>query len=527
MNRDHDDLMDRLQAFALDQPGAALSFTRRLARDNGWTVAFAGQVVAEYRRFLYIAVRAGHPVTPSDAVDQAWHLHLVYTDSYWNDLCRDVLGRPLHHGPTRGGREEAEKYTDWYERTLASYRRLFGTQPPARVWPRSSERFGDARYFRRINTRRHWVISRPAWMQRRAPHGREDRAPSPEPRTVAGLALAGAAMLAGCAVTGLGSLDVFDWAANEFLWFYRLVGSVLLLSAIALRLRAFLPRTNLEAHIVVSPTATYTIAYLAGGAEGAARAALVALCEHRLITLTADEPRRIVRLPAAADLAAVAGMAPFEQRVLARIRSGLPAAELTALLDADTRVLLNDLLDHGLLVRPAHRRHIRRWGALLTTIALALGAFKVVVGIHRLDPVGGLLLWTIGLTGTLAYLALRPPRLTWSGTAILRELRAKYRRFSTRSLQRLRSGMNGAEPDGDTFTDLIPLLVGLYGTRAWGVTSDANPYYDLGVAEGDAGGDGGDPGGDAGGGGDAEGGGDAGGDAGGTGCGGCGGCGGD
>ena len=175
MNPDHDPLLGRLQALSLDAPGAALSFTQRLARENGWPLAFAGLVVAEYRRFLYLAVRAGHPVTPSDAVDQAWHLHLVYTDSYWNDLCGSILGRPLHHGPTRGGREEAAKYTDWYERTLASYRRIFGEQPPARVWPRSSERFGEAPYFRRINTRRHWVIPKPAWLQRPSPRGREER----------------------------------------------------------------------------------------------------------------------------------------------------------------------------------------------------------------------------------------------------------------------------------------------------------------------------------------------------------------
>ena len=43
--------------------------------------------------------------------------------------------------------------------------------------------------------------------------------------------------------------------------------------------------------------------------------------------------------------------------------------------------------------------------------------------------------------------------------------------------------MNGGEPDGDNFAGIIPLLVGLYGTRAWGVTSE---YHPLGSTEDDA-----------------------------------------
>ncbi|MEK6230809.1 MAG: hypothetical protein N2A42_03075 [Luteolibacter sp.] len=35
--------------------------------------------MTEYKRFVALAMLAGHPVTPSEEVDQAWHLHLVYT----------------------------------------------------------------------------------------------------------------------------------------------------------------------------------------------------------------------------------------------------------------------------------------------------------------------------------------------------------------------------------------------------------------------------------------------------------------
>jgi hypothetical protein len=79
-------------------------------------------------------MRAGHKVSPSPAVDAAWHEHLCHTRSYWDDLCGRVLGRPLHHEPSRGGAEEAAKHAAMYAQTLASYRRWFG-EPPADVWP--------------------------------------------------------------------------------------------------------------------------------------------------------------------------------------------------------------------------------------------------------------------------------------------------------------------------------------------------------------------------------------------------------
>ncbi len=71
-----------LSRYAIGPADAALPFTTRLGRENGWSPAAAERVVAEYRRFCFLAIAAGHPVTPSDAVDQAWHLHLTYTRDY-------------------------------------------------------------------------------------------------------------------------------------------------------------------------------------------------------------------------------------------------------------------------------------------------------------------------------------------------------------------------------------------------------------------------------------------------------------
>ncbi len=161
----HHPLWHKLRSFTFDEPGMRLTFARRLARDNGWPTAFAGRVVEEYRRFLFLSQVAGHPVTPSDEVDQAWHLHLVYTRSYWEDLCGKVLGQPLHHGPTRGGEKEDAKFEQWYEQTLASYRDWFGEEPPADLWPESTVRFSRPATIRRVSTQDFWLLPRPALRQ--------------------------------------------------------------------------------------------------------------------------------------------------------------------------------------------------------------------------------------------------------------------------------------------------------------------------------------------------------------------------
>jgi hypothetical protein len=155
------ELYERIRAFEFDQGGSAFPFSARLARDNGWCRAYTARVITEYRRFVFVAVTAGHPVTPSDQVDQAWHLHLLYTKSYWKRFCNETLERPLHHEPTAGGSEERDKFNLWYEKTLASYRTAFGKEPPADIWPSPRIRFGEDNHFQRFNTRHLWVIPKP------------------------------------------------------------------------------------------------------------------------------------------------------------------------------------------------------------------------------------------------------------------------------------------------------------------------------------------------------------------------------
>ena len=125
----------RLQNYCFDAPGGAVTFAAKLACEQGWSVAKSERVLGEYRRFLFLALEAGHPVSPSRAVDLAWHQHLLDTRSYWQEFCPRVLGQPVHHTPSRGGEEERQRLGERYRRTLTSYRACFGEAPPADLWP--------------------------------------------------------------------------------------------------------------------------------------------------------------------------------------------------------------------------------------------------------------------------------------------------------------------------------------------------------------------------------------------------------
>lgn len=135
-------LWHRIAAHSIGPGDAALTFAARLARENRWSLTYAERVISEYKRFCYLAMTAGHQVTPSDAVDQAWHLHLSYTRDYWERFCPDVLGAQLHHGPTSGAAVDRTRFYHQYAATLASYEAAFGAAPPPGIWPDARMRFG-------------------------------------------------------------------------------------------------------------------------------------------------------------------------------------------------------------------------------------------------------------------------------------------------------------------------------------------------------------------------------------------------
>lgn len=117
----------------------AHDFTARLARRQGWDSAYAQKVDGEYRRFLMIAWVSKNMVVPSEAVDAAWHEHILHTRHY-SETLPQIFGRALHHEPGSADGSEDPEHLLGYRRTLEIYRILYGKRPPEDIWPKPAGR---------------------------------------------------------------------------------------------------------------------------------------------------------------------------------------------------------------------------------------------------------------------------------------------------------------------------------------------------------------------------------------------------
>ena len=162
INISKSDLYQTILELNIDEESISFPFSERVSRDNAWSLAFSRRCIVEYKRFVYLCAISDEPLTPSDQVDQVWHLHLAYTRSYWIDLCRDILKKDLHHGPTKGGRMESEKYQTQYQDTIDLYLQEFGEAPPQDIWPDLHNRFKNADQFVRINKSGYWLLQKPS-----------------------------------------------------------------------------------------------------------------------------------------------------------------------------------------------------------------------------------------------------------------------------------------------------------------------------------------------------------------------------
>ncbi|MDJ0364352.1 TIGR04222 domain-containing membrane protein [Hymenobacter sp. H14-R3] len=471
------ELWARLVALDLDGQ-ASLSFSHRLARDNGWPLAFARRVVLEYKKFVYLAATCGHPVTPSDEVDQAWHLHLVYTRSYWEELCGQVLGFALHHGPTKGGAAEGHKFREWYTATKQAYQAAFGEMPPADIWPAAAVRFGEAPHFRRVNLRRHWLLPRPAMPRLRG------RLALPNRRW--GLALAAALVLVGC--TARTPLNPFDWYGTEFLRLFWGVYALSLALALWLRARGAGPQQSYEGPLL----STYEVVRLANRGSRLADSALAALAHSQQIELLPDQKiRRATDTPPTV---------PYERAVWNLIvQPGSSKVETVRdqanrQIKVAVRDLDQSLQAKGLLLGAAARRRLDYYPPAATLAVVLFGLIKLVVGLVRGRPVGFLILslLAISLIGGVAYL--HGAWATGRGKYVLREL-----------ARRTKQG----PADGALTTQSVAFAVAFFGLNELNNLGLASLATHLAPPATTSGGD--------------SSGGDGGGDGGGSGCGGCGG----
>ncbi|MCP5557565.1 MAG: TIGR04222 domain-containing membrane protein [Verrucomicrobiaceae bacterium] len=358
-------LWKRLEGFRLDDETAMRPFSRRLAEENGWTPVFAKRAIGEYRRFLFLAMAAGHPMTPSFVVDEVWHLHLIYTRSYWQTLCTEVLGRPLHHEPGAGGTGEDGKFFQQYRSTLESYAQFFEQPPPIDIWPAREEKPEVVKLPSR----------RLAWLRSLRP-------------AHAFLMLA-TMLLAGCTSLMAG----FDVKGPVFLGYYFLGFLVALGISFLL---PWLQQPKIRPRTPPDVTDLCDMAFLGGGGRRLLDAALIGLHEKELIAFSTDgtQPAKVCALD---NPLAASRLSEAEAAVLRRISKNkfVKVPDVREAAQGACNGVWRSLVAQGLVYDPAEQNR-RRWKAALPIAVLGFaGVFKILVGLDRANPVLFLVLMVI------------------------------------------------------------------------------------------------------------------------------------
>ncbi|CAN5445212.1 TIGR04222 domain-containing membrane protein [soil metagenome] len=411
-------LQARLDSFTFDAPDTRLRFVARLARENGWSVAHAERVLREYKRYCYLAMEAGHPVTPSEDVDQAWHLHMVYTHSYWGEFCPNVLGKPLHHGPTKGGPAEAIKHDDWYRRTLASYERHFGEKPPVDIWPDSESRFDHDIAWTRVNRRDYWLLPKPKLNRLAAP-------------------MAVAVMVTfilGCADT-----DPLNWSGPEFLALF--IGLLAAIVGINLIVRTLLRGGSMPVEDTLTPS---ELGYLQGGKHRLFLTVMTDLVRRGHLKTTPNQILPGTPLPRDEN--------SLEREVVEQLQSrGLKKA--ATFVTIDTKPLHESLAERGLLVSSGRGSMIVLLNVIPLLVLLGFGIAKINVGIARDKPVTFLVILCV-VTFFIIMATTFKPFLTASGRRLLKERRRHH------------IGLRGGANDFNDSNPQVPLAVALFGVAA-------------------------------------------------------------
>lgn len=127
-------LWSRIQEAFGGENASTQAFADKISRKLGWTNGYALQAIAEYKKFVYLAVVSDFNVTPSKIIDQVWHEHLLFNKAY-REFCSEVINYTLDHNPelVQTG-EGVAIFNKQYFDTIDLYKREFGTDPPAHIW---------------------------------------------------------------------------------------------------------------------------------------------------------------------------------------------------------------------------------------------------------------------------------------------------------------------------------------------------------------------------------------------------------
>ncbi len=399
----HDALLKRLEDYDLDNPNSTFPFSAKLAKETGWTPSFTQRAIEEYKRFCYLAMTAGHPVSPSEVIDEVWHMHLIYSHEYWKVFCPQVLQREFHHYPSTGGRVEKDKFEDWFAKTLKSYREAFGEDPPKDIWLDAPSK-PVAPTTELVDIANHWVI--PKHFLRH--WGR-----------LVGIGVT-LLLVVGCA-SAIG--NPLDYRGPEFLQFYVFLFAATLTLGLIARSMFRLPWSgSLDENSYPGP---YSIAYLNGKGILAVNTAITSLLHRKVIEL--DIRRRSLKV-------IQPGYQAFDELEATIIRSASRAGGIQiSMLRRNCVSILEhmhqDLTDRRLLVNETQGWIARLSGFVIAMLAPAYGLMKIEVGISRGRPVSNLEFLCVVSVIISFFLLIRPFR-SWYGDRFLASIRNQQNRLS-------------------------------------------------------------------------------------------------
>jgi uncharacterized protein (TIGR04222 family) len=420
MNFQQIELYKRIQAFALDRPDSQLSFSQRLAKDNGWSLGYTQRAIEEYKKFIFLAVAAGHPVTPSDQIDQVWHLHLTYTRLYWQEFCPKILQTTLHHEPTRGGSSEQLKFGSWYSKTLESYEQFFGHIPPIDIWPKPKDRFGRDLHFIRINSQQSWVLSKPNLTIFLKPQLRKIG--------IFTFLVFLSLMITSCQIISQ-IPNPINFTGPEFLTFYIFLVVMGIALAAWLRFSLCLVSANINQQPDLN---TYEIAFLAGGNHRLIMAAITSLVKQGYVEVLKEKSpfgKTQGKLVVTGKIDAIAD--PVEKAVAQDILATDGAIEQVFQNSTGMKDSIRSRLEQlGLFPSDAQALKAQIYPSLIVVILLGIGLYKMAVGISRDKPVGLLLICIFGLLVLGARFFVKPQRSRY-GEIIFKDLRNRLQHLKT------------------------------------------------------------------------------------------------
>ena len=378
----------RVAGYAFDAQGDRRRFIDRLCEDTGWQPAFAEAAVFEYRRFVSLAMAVDHRVSPSHAVDEVWHQHVMDTRRYWQDFCPNVLGCDFHHEPGRGGAAEEIALRQAYRATLSSYERLFGEAPPEAFWPRpgAAPRLGAGARVRQTLR----GLARRVWRLSLIP-------------VVLGLA--------GCA-TLIDSSSPGAVQGGSFLMLFVLMLAVAIPGGLALqKLVLSLGGGRASGHERLD---AYQVAYLTGGKQRVLQTALLRLYATGAIAFHRDKVAAAGALPA--------GTEAIERRLHGQLGKS-PRKVSPGLVDSEAVAIRQALRRFGLV--PDGEASLRGFAALGLVLApvFVVGLLRLSYGAANGRPVGFLVALLILGGLAAAGLGFGNGRRTSAGDRVLRQAR--------------------------------------------------------------------------------------------------------